>query len=128
MALGPRHDRMMSATLFSRVSATSHANLEDHGFVGTHILAAAILDICAFRPVCLSAPPVSTPKCQLELCRVPRPTEPRAVPALSFSSSNLLITTTGACILAGISLGICVRVQTGHSFGFASSVVEGKLV
>ena len=48
MALGPRHDRMMSATL-GRSAAVRWRAL-------THVLAAVMLDSWALRPNCLSPP------------------------------------------------------------------------
>lgn len=51
MALGPRHDRMMSATLGD---SSSQRVGRGQGSRATNVLAAAMLDSWAFLPVCLS--------------------------------------------------------------------------
>lgn len=53
IALGPRHDRMMSATLVAgQLIVFTESNC-------THVFAAVIFDICACFPICLSPAPVS---------------------------------------------------------------------
>lgn len=56
MALGPRHDRMMSETLEDEPLASARAA---HKQERTYVFAAVMLDNCARRPTCLSPALVS---------------------------------------------------------------------
>ena len=59
IALGPRQDRMISATL----NCCEQRNLLFHA-KWTYVFAAVIFDSCALRPNCLSPDPVSVKLCQ----------------------------------------------------------------
>lgn len=50
MALGPRHDLMISATLISVIDLFP----ADQAVEEPHVFAAVMFDSCALRPVCLS--------------------------------------------------------------------------
>lgn len=107
MALGPRHDRIMSATLVQgevlvRVSCVFHYALSNGSPFGyAHILAAAMLDSWAFLPVCLSPLPVSAESyvSAWVSCLCPLEELARSSRGARWRGANVLMTTTGACIV-----------------------------
>lgn len=79
MAFGPRHDRIISATLHRRRSTScvqGALSMWERGNVkyeATHVFAAWMLDSWAFLPVCLSPLAVSAKRHVISLWVLSRP-------------------------------------------------------
>lgn len=81
MALGPRHDRIISATLHRRRSTSCVSDTGStrgrgrKGQDAAHVLAAWMLESWACLPVCLSPVPVSAKRHGISSCLLSRPAQ-----------------------------------------------------